>query len=142
MEDIEVRPGVRIPAGEIDLSFARSGGPGGQHVNTAATKVMLRFDLEASRSLDDEQKAAVRRHLGSRITASGELLLEGSEHKSQTRNREAVLARFRRLLGEALAPPSPPRRPTRPSRAAKERRLDAKRRRGERKRLRRPPPPG
>ena len=88
------------------------------------------------------QKHAVREHLGPRITASGELLLEATEHRSQTRNREAVIARFRSLLREALAPPPPPRRPTRPSRGAKERRLQHKRERSERKRLRRPPTEG
>ena len=142
MEDIHVRPGLAIPGEEITLSFARSGGPGGQHVNTTATKVELRFDVEASRSLTDAQKAAVRQHLGRRVTGGGELLLEASEHRSQARNREAVLARFASLLAEALAPPPPPRRPTRPSRAAKQRRLESKRRRGERKRLRRPPQDG
>ncbi len=142
MEDIHVRPGLTIPGEEVTLSFSRSGGPGGQHVNTAATKVELRFDVDASRSLTDAQKAAVRQHLRRRITVGGELLLEASEHRSQARNREAVLARFASLLAEALAPPPAPRRPTRPSRAAKQRRLDSKRRRGERKRLRRPPREG
>lgn len=142
MEPIHVRPGVTIPADEVGVSFARSGGPGGQHANTSATKVQLRFDVDASPSLSAEQKAAVRAHLGSRMTASGELLLEASEHRSQTRNRDAVLARFSSLLAEALAPPPPPRRPTRPSRGAKERRLQNKRERSERKRLRRPPAAG
>ena len=140
MDDIEVRPGVTIPADEISLAFARSGGPGGQHVNTSATKVTLRFDLEGSRSLSEAQKAAVRRSLGSRLTAGGELLLEASEHRSQARNREAIIARFASLLADALAPPPPPRRPTRPTRSSKERRLEGKRRRSERKRLRRRPP--
>ncbi|MPZ88600.1 MAG: aminoacyl-tRNA hydrolase [Nitriliruptorales bacterium] len=136
MPAISVSPSVAIDAGEVELSFARSGGPGGQHVNTSSTKVELRFDLAASASLSDEQKARVRARLGTRLTNDGALVLSSSEHRSQTRNREAILDRFAALLREALAPPPPPRRRTRPSAAARRRRLDTKRRRGEQKKLR------
>jgi ribosome-associated protein len=141
MDAIEVRPGVRIPADEVRVSFVRSGGPGGQHANTSSTKVQLRFDVDGTAALSEAQKALVRERLGSRLTADGELVLESGEHRSQTRNREAVTARFANLLADALRP-SKPRRRTRRSRAAHERRLEGKRQRAERKRLRRPPSSG
>jgi ribosome-associated protein len=138
MEDVEVLPGLVIPAGEVELSFARAGGPGGQHVNTSSTKVELRFDVEGSSVLTAEQKARIRAVLGNRITAEGVLVLHASEHRSQTRNRQAAVGRLANLLAGALRP-ARTRRPTRPSRAARERRLEAKRRRSERKALRRDP---
>lgn len=138
MDAIEVRPGVRIPADEVRVTFVRSGGPGGQHANTSSTKVQLRFDVGATAALSEPQKALVRERLGSRLTSEGELLLESGEYRSQTRNREAVTARFANLLADALRP-AKPRRQTRRSRAAHERRLEGKRQRAERKRMRRPP---
>ncbi len=138
MDVIDIGHGVRIPAEELQLSFARSGGPGGQHVNTSSTKVELRFDVASSPSLSDAQRERIRAALGSRITTDGVLVLQSSEHRSQTRNREAVIERFRTLLSDALRP-ARPRRPTRPTRASKERRLEAKRARSERKALRRKP---
>ena len=140
MSAIRVNRKLSIPDEEIDLSFARSGGPGGQHVNTSATKVELRFDVERSPSLTDEQRAAVRAHLGNRMTSDGILVLSASEHRSQTRNREAAIGRFVNLLDEALRPRKRRKR-TKPSRAAKERRLADKRRRSEKKALRRDPEP-
>lgn len=139
MEPLEVAAGVVIPAEELRESFARSGGPGGQHANTSETKVVLRFDVEGSAALTESQRARVRQRLGPRLTADGELVLAASEHRTQTRNREAVRARLAALLGEALAPAPPPRRPTRPSRRARQRRLEDKRARGQTKRLRRRP---
>ncbi len=139
MEPLEVAPGVVIPAEELRESFARSGGPGGQHANTSATKVVLRFDVAGSDALSETQRARVRERLGPRLTAEGELILAASEHRSQTRNREAVRARLAALLAEGLAPPPPPRRPSRPSRRARQRRLEDKRARGQTKRLRRRP---
>lgn len=136
MPDVPITTRLAIPERELVVSFSRSGGPGGQHANTSDTKVELRFDVDASPTLSAQQKAAIRARLGSRITADGELVLAASEHRSQTRNREAVLGRFANLLAEALRPQKQ-RRPTRPSRAAKQRRLEAKRRQGERKALRR-----
>ncbi len=131
---------VSIPESEIELNFARSGGPGGQHVNTSATKVELRFDVDSSSALDDDQKRRIHDHLGNRITQDGVLILHASEHRSQSQNRRAAVGRFRNLLREALRPRKR-RKATRPSRAAKERRLEAKRRRAEKKRLRRSPEP-
>lgn len=134
---IVVAPGVVIDERELVFAFARSGGPGGQHVNTSSTKVELRFDVAGSPSLTPEQRDRLRERLATRLSADGVLVLTASEHRSQTRNRAAVTARLRRMLAEALAPPPPPRRPTRPSRAAVRRRAEANRRRGETKALRR-----
>lgn len=136
--DLAIGGGVVIDGDELDVSFTRSGGPGGQHANTSATKVRLRFDLDGSASLTEDQKARARRRLGHRLTADGHLVLDASEHRSQTRNREAVRARLATLLAEALAPERR-RTPTRRPRAADARRLEDKRRHGERKRLRKPP---
>ncbi len=138
MDDVRLRRGVTVPASELELRAARSGGPGGQSVNTTSSKVELRWSVAESAALSEAQRERLLRRLASRLTGDGVLILQGSEHRSQHRNREAVLARFRAIVGEALEPPKPRRR-TRPSRAAKERRLQAKRHRSEVKRLRKPP---
>ena len=138
MNAVRVNRTVQLPLAELDVSFSRSGGPGGQHANTSSTKVELRWDLEASSALTPRQKQLVRSRLGSRLTDEGVLVLQSSEHRSQTRNREAAVARLVALLSDALRV-SPTRRPTRPTRAARQRRLEAKRRRGDTKALRRPP---
>lgn len=138
MATIRLTGGVTVPEEELEVRFARSGGPGGQHVNTSSTKVELRFDLDATESMTDAQKQQVRDTLGNRVTNDGVLLLTSSEHRSQTRNREAVIARFATLVGDALRPPKRRRR-TKPTRASKERRLEAKKQRSEKKALRRTP---
>jgi ribosome-associated protein len=137
-DDVRLTDGTIIPAREIEFSFARSGGPGGQHVNTSATKVEVRFDVAASPSLDGTQKRRIAAALGGRMTDDGVLVLQASEYRSQVRNREAALARLHTLLSSALRPPRPRRR-TRVPGASKRARLDAKRQRSKRKRLRRPP---
>ncbi len=138
MGEVRIDRSVSIPEEEIELSFARAGGPGGQHVNTSSTKVELRWDIGASRALDETQRRRVREHLGNRVTKDDVLVLHASEHRSQSQNRRAVVGRFRNLLREALRPPKR-RVPTRPTRASEERRLESKRRRAEKKRLRQSP---
>lgn len=138
MADVQLPFGVRVPDAELEVRTARSGGPGGQGVNTTASKVELRWDVRSSEALTAQQRARLIDRLGSRLTSDGVLILQGSEHRSQHRNREAVLARFRAIVGEALTPPKR-RRPTRPTRGAKERRLRSKRVRSEVKRLRKRP---
>ena len=130
---------VTVDDGELDLKFARSGGPGGQHANTSSTKVELRWDVNATPALTDEQRALVHQRLGNRINGDGVLVLQSSEYRSQTRNREAVISRFAALLADALRLQAS-RRPTKPTRAARKRRLEAKRRRSDTKALRRVPP--
>jgi ribosome-associated protein len=139
-EDLELPDGTTIPAHEVDLRFLRSSGPGGQHVNTSATKVELRFDVTASGALTATQKQRIATALRSRLTADGVLVLQADEFRSQTRNRAAAMGRLRVLLSDALRP-ARPRRATRIPRSSRRARREAKRRRGERKRQRRPPQP-
>ncbi|MBW3604162.1 MAG: aminoacyl-tRNA hydrolase [Actinobacteria bacterium] len=138
-EDLELADGTTIPATELDVRFVRSGGPGGQHVNTSATKVELRFDVAASRALSATQKRRITAALAARLTADGVLVLQADEFRSQARNRAAAVGRLDVLLSDALRPPRI-RRPTRIPRSSRRARRDAKRRRAERKRQRRPPP--
>lgn len=135
MKPVEVR-GRAIPPDELSWRFSRSSGPGGQSVNTTDSRVELSYDLAASGALGPVLKARALRALSGRLTG-GVITVTASEHRSQLRNREAAAARLSALLVTATAPSPTVRRPTRPSRAARERRLSAKRRRGEVKRLRR-----
>lgn len=117
--------------------FSRSGGPGGQHVNKANTQVILSVPLDEI-GLSEEERARVGERLASRLTAEGKLIIRSSETRSQHRNREIALERAVNLI-ESARHGNPRRRLTRPSRAFRERRLQEKRARGERKRNRRPP---
>lgn len=128
---------LRVPRAELGFRASRSGGPGGQHVNTSSTRVELTWDVAGSPSLTSEQRARILEKLSNRINAEGVLLLASSEHRSQHRNREAAVERFVELLREALYV-APPRRKTRPTRASRERRIQAKKRRSETKRMRGP----
>jgi ribosome-associated protein len=125
---------VAIPLSEIELRVSRSSGPGGQHANVTASRVEAVFDVAASSSLSDDQKARLSARCGPRVTAVAQ------DTRSQARNRELALERLRGRLASALAPVRK-RRPTAPSRAARRRRLDQKRRRSETKRGRRRPRP-
>lgn len=138
MSSLQLPHGVFIPDTELELSASRSGGPGGQSVNTSDSKIELRWSIRESNALTEAQRTRLLERLASRLTADGVLILQGSEHKSQYRNREAVRTRFQAIVGEALEPPRK-RRKTRPTRGSKERRLRAKKQRGEVKRLRRDP---
>jgi ribosome-associated protein len=131
--------GLVIPDAELVERFSRSSGPGGQSVNTTDSRVELRWDVAGSNALGEAQRTRLLDRLGARLT-DGAVTIVSSEHRSQLQNRTAARARLRMLLVDALAPPPPTRRPTRPSRAAKQRRVDAKRRRGELKSKRARPP--
>ena len=137
-DDLRVTPTFVVPAGELLWRFSRSSGPGGQGVNTTDSRVELSYDVGASCALSPTQRDRLTARLGGRLV-DGVVTVAAEEHRSQLRNREAALARMGQLLREAVAPPPPPRRPTRPTRGSKQRRLEAKARRGETKRLRRPP---
>jgi ribosome-associated protein len=131
-DPIRVTRSVSIPRDEVELRFSRSSGPGGQHAQTSDTRVEAVFDVEASRALTDAQKRRVVERLGPVVRAVAQ------DERSQWRNRELALERLAEALREALRVRRR-RRPTRPTKAAVERRLEEKRRRSERKRLRRPP---
>jgi ribosome-associated protein len=143
--DLVLRPargmpdGLVIPDAELVERFSRSSGPGGQGVNTTDSRVELRWDVARSSALSEHQRGRVIERLSGRLD-DGVLAIAASEHRSQWQNRVAARARLTALLIDALEPPSPARRPTRPSRAAQQRRVDAKRRRGQTKATRRRPP--
>lgn len=128
-------PRPAIPPGDYTLSFVRSPGPGGQNVNKVATACELRFPVGPVGWLDEAAKARLRRLAGRRLTQDDEILIEAHRHRSREGNRRDALERLAELVARALAPPKV-RRPTRPSRAVKERRLEQKRQRQQRKRLR------
>ncbi len=133
MEDIRISRKLVLPASELRWRFSRSGGPGGQHANTSATRVELIWDLAGSPSLSENQRARLQAHLAGRLDEAGRLRLVVEESRSQHRNRELAIERLRDLLAEAIRPRKK-RRPTKPSRAAKQRRLDRKKQRGQIKR--------
>src|SRR5687767_3009711 len=124
--------GVTIPLAEVELRTSRSSGPGGQHANVTASRVEAVFDVAASATLSDTQKARVTARLGPRVTAAAQ------DTRSQLRNRELALQRLAERLAHALEVRRP-RTATRPTKASKRRRVDAKKRRGEVKRDRRKP---
>ncbi len=130
--------GASIPAEELSWRFSRSGGPGGQSVNTADSRVELSFDVRRSPSLPEPLRERLLARLEGRL-ANGVLTVTASEYRSQHRNRVAARARLAEILTRAGAPPAAPRRPTRPTRGSKERRLAGKKRRGQTKALRRRP---
>jgi len=138
---IPITPDLSIPDEELAFVTSRSGGPGGQNVNKLETRVTLRFDLAGSPSLSEEQKERLRQRLATRITKEGILHVTAQRHRTQAANREAAVERFAELLRDGLREEAP-RKKTKPSQAAKARRLEAKRRRGERKRERAAPIPG
>lgn len=135
-DDLDVTGGFVIPEGELAERFSRSSGPGGQGVNTTDSRVELSFDVARSPVVPERLRARLLERLADRLV-DGVLTLAASEHRSQLANRRAARERLAQLLREASAPPPPPRRATRPTRGSKERRLAAKKRRGETKRGRR-----
>ena len=131
---------VTIPADDLRWRFSRSSGPGGQHVNTSATRVSLSIDVTSCRGLGRTRRERALERLSGRLV-DGVLTVSVQEHRSQARNRVEAVERMSQILAEATAPPPRRRRPTKPSRAARQRRLDAKKRRGALKRTRSRPEP-
>jgi ribosome-associated protein len=131
-DTLEIRPGVAIPLSEVELRTSRSSGPGGQHANVTASRVEASFDVAASRSLSEEQRARISSKLGPRVTAAAQ------DTRSQHRNRELALERLASRLAHALEVRRPRTR-TRPTRSSQKKRVESKRRRGETKQARRRP---
>ncbi|MEG9224788.1 alternative ribosome rescue aminoacyl-tRNA hydrolase ArfB [Aeromicrobium sp. Sec7.5] len=125
-------PRVTIPEAEISWRFSRSGGPGGQHVNTSDTRVELIWSLASTQALTPEQRERALTALRGRLV-DGRLTVVSSQYRSQLRNRDAARVRLEQLVARAIVPPRP-RRATKPSRGSQVRRLDAKKRRGDLKR--------
>lgn len=132
---IQINRRFALPRSELQFRATRSGGPGGQHVNTSATRIELTWDVGASRALSERRRQILQRRLAGRIDQQGVLRIVVDSHRSQHRNREEAVERLTGLLAEALRPRKK-RRPTRPPARVKERRLKEKKRRGEVKRLR------
>jgi ribosome-associated protein len=131
IDRVEVNSTLSIPLSELKFRFGPSGGPGGQHANKVSTRVELRFDIAGSPTLRHMQRETLQRRFGP------ELRISVDDERSQTRNRQLAVERFRARMADALRVRTP-RRPTRPSKGAKERRLQEKRQLSERKRNRRP----
>jgi len=137
-DSIPVRGSVAIPRAELRWRFSRSGGPGGQGVNTADSRVELRWDLAASAALPEPLKARALDRLSGRLV-EGVLSVVVSEQRAQLQNRAIAEKRLAALVADAIAPPPARRHPTKPSKAAMQRRIEAKRRTSEIKSLRRRP---
>ena len=129
---------LSINESELDYEFARSSGPGGQNVNKVETKVTLKFIVEDSNALTDDQKRLIAERLATRITKDGILRVTSQRHRTREANRHAAIARFIELIDDSLVVRAP-RKKTRISRATKRRRLEGKKRRGHVKKMRRSP---
>jgi ribosome-associated protein len=135
---LDVSPELRLPLAELEFRATRSGGPGGQHVNTSSTRVEVWWDVAGSPSLTEDQRARLLSRLATRLDGAGRLRLVSSGTRSQLRNREDVTERLREVVASALVVPRPRRR-TKPTRASKLARVETKRRRAAVKRERRRP---
>lgn len=136
--DLEVVPGIMIPAVELEWRFSRSSGPGGQHVNTSDSRVQLTWNVAESTVLTETQRQQLVTRLGRRLTA-GRITITVSEQRSQLRNRETALQNLGDVVSAALAPPPPMRRATKPTRGSARRHLAGKKRRSETKQQRQRP---
>ena len=132
-EELRIDERLSLPPAEIELRTSRSSGPGGQHANVTASRVEAVFDVEASQTLDEAQRARLLERLGPVVTAVAQ------DARGQSRNRELALQRLAQKIAAGLRVQRK-RRPTRPSRASKRRRLEQKRRTAEKKRSRGRPP--
>ncbi|MGZ9222338.1 MAG: alternative ribosome rescue aminoacyl-tRNA hydrolase ArfB [Anaerolineales bacterium] len=131
---LEITPSIQIDERELQLEFVRASGPGGQNVNKVATAVQLRFDVRAS-SLPDDVRNRLIKSAGKRVTNEDVLVIEARRFRRQEQNRDDAIQRFVELVRKAAVKPKPRRR-TKPTPASKEKRLKAKKERGEVKKFR------
>ena len=133
---IRVNETVVIPRDELSARASRSGGAGGQHVNTSSTRIELLWNVSTSRVLTDDQRERLLQKLSSRLDGEGNVRVVASDRRSQLQNRESAEARLAELVRAALVVPKK-RKPTKPTRAAKQARIDSKKRQSEKKKQRR-----
>ena len=134
-DDLPIKNTITIPAHELEIATSRAGGPGGQHVNKASTRITVRWNVKNSQALTQGQKERVMQKLQSRITEEGDILVHNSSTRSQVQNKKLALSNLAKLIRNALHVPKK-RMKTRVSKAAKEARLKEKARRAEIKKLR------
>ena len=137
---IEIEGGVALDESELEFSFIRASGPGGQNVNKVSTAVQMRFDARRSPSLSDGVSTRLQKLAGSRLTQDGVIVITANRHRTQERNRADAIDRLVALIARAAVAPVA-RRPTRPTKASKAKRLDDKAKRGGVKALRGRPEP-
>ena len=130
-----VNESLSIPRDELDVRVSRSSGAGGQHVNKTSSRVEIFWNIDKSHALTEDQRARLDEKLASRLTSDGSIRVVASDTRSQARNRELAEQRLAELIARSLIVPRK-RKPTKPTRAAKEARLDAKRRQSSKKRER------
>lgn len=135
MSELQINATLSIPIDEFQATFIRASGPGGQHVNKSSTAVQIRYDVTRSASLPDDVRRRLIQIAGNRMTTAGELIVTAQRFRSRERNRLDALERIAALVRRAAIVPKKRRR-TRPSGASRKKRLDDKRKRGDRKRLR------
>jgi ribosome-associated protein len=133
---LNITPELAIPRTELQYRATRSGGPGGQHVNTSSTRIELLWDLNESRAISEEQRQRLRQRLAPRLDSNGMVRVVASDRRSQNQNRKEADERLAALVKHALHVPKK-RRPTKPTKAAKERRISEKKKLSEKKKNRR-----
>jgi len=133
---LDVAPGVRIPASELQVEAITGGGPGGQHVNRSATRISLRWNVQRSSALTGDQRTRILAKLASRVDSEGWIRIVSGEFRSQHQNRRAAFERLSSIVSRSLVVQKK-RRPTKPTKASVERRLNEKKQRSEKKRNRR-----
>lgn len=127
---IAIPPHIELDEAELEFSFIRASGPGGQNVNKVATAVQMRFDARLSPSLPNDVSTRLQKLAGSRLTNDGVIVITANRFRTQERNKADAVDRLVELIAKAAQPPPPPRKKTKPSRAAKAKRVDSKVRRG------------
>lgn len=133
--DLPIKNGIVIPVNELEITSSRAGGPGGQHVNKTSTAVIIRWNVNNTQALNEEQKEHVLKKLQARLTSDGDLIIRNSSSRSQQQNKEAAFEQLANIVRKALHVPKK-RMATRVSKAAKEARLQSKARRSRLKKLR------